>query len=56
MTIEQLGRLVERMRKAQRAYFNTRTQAALAESKALEREVDLAIKTVLSPPQQESLL
>lgn len=44
------------MRAAQKAYFRTRGADALADSKAVEREVDDAIKAILSPPQQESLL
>ena len=37
-------RLVERMRNKQKEYFRTKGQAALNESKQLEREVDAEIK------------
>lgn len=37
-------RLVERMRNKQKEYFRTKSQAALNESKQLEREVDAEIK------------
>lgn len=54
--LRDLAKLIQRMRAAQKAYFRTRGADALADSKAVEREVDDAIKAILSPPQQESLL
>ena len=40
MTDTEFRTLVARMREAQRSYFRTRSQAALAESKRLEALVD----------------
>jgi hypothetical protein len=49
VTVEELARLVKRMREAQARYFRTRDTAALAESKDLERRIDEAVRGVLSP-------
>lgn len=47
---------VQAMRQAQREYFKTRSQSALRQSKALEREIDAEIERVNaligSPPPQ----
>lgn len=40
MTTGEFAELVEKMRKAQKEYFRTRTQEALAISKNYESEVD----------------
>lgn len=50
MTIHEFARMVSAMRAAQKAYFRTRTQSDLEESKRQERAVDLAVHGVLSPP------
>lgn len=41
------AKLVDQMRQAQRTYFRTSSHSALAESKKLEGQVDLANKLVL---------
>ncbi len=46
MNAEQFFRLTERMRAKQKEYFSTRSQAALRESKQLERQVDEEIQRV----------
>lgn len=46
MNAEQFFRLTERMRVKQKEYFSTRSQAALRESKQLERQVDEEIQRV----------
>lgn len=43
MTVGEFVDLVEKMRKAQKTYFSTRSQKALEESKALEKQVDTLI-------------
>lgn len=47
---------VQAMRQAQKQYFKTRSQSALRQSKALEREIDAEIERVnallVSPPPQ----
>lgn len=43
MTVGEFVNLVEKMRKAQKAYFSTRRQKALEESKTLEKQVDALI-------------
>lgn len=50
MTIQELARMVQAMREAQRHYFRTRTQGCLEESKRREKAVDLAVHGVLSQP------
>jgi hypothetical protein len=44
MSYDEFIDLVESMRKAQKDYFRTRLPSALENSKALEREVDRAVK------------
>ncbi len=51
MTTEDLARLVQRMRAAQKKYFRTRGQDDLEESKRLEKAVDVACDAVLRQPQ-----
>lgn len=43
MTVGEFVNLVEKMRKAQKTYFSTRSQKALEESKTLEKQVDVLI-------------
>lgn len=43
MTVGEFADLVEKMRKAQKTYFSTRSQKALEESKLLEKQVDALI-------------
>lgn len=43
MTVGEFADLVEKMRKAQKTYFSTRSQKALEESKTLEKQVDALI-------------
>lgn len=43
MTVGEFADLVEKMRKAQKSYFSTRSQKALEESKLLEKQVDALI-------------
>jgi hypothetical protein len=50
MTRNELARLVLNMRKAQKAYFKSRSSVVLEESKRLERQVDLAVEECLSHP------
>ena len=50
MTERDLARLVLRMRIAQRAYFRSRKQIDLEDSKRLEREVDQAVTDTLRQP------
>ncbi|MEO1082426.1 MAG: hypothetical protein AAFY29_22920 [Pseudomonadota bacterium] len=45
MNLEDFMSLVQRMRDAQTEYFRTRDRNVLQRSKALEREVDEAIRT-----------
>ena len=59
MTAREFFYLVKSMRKAQKAYFTTRTNNALNKSKQLEHEVDAEIKRVEdvlnNRPTQQSL-
>ncbi len=48
MTLIELARQVAAMRAAQRKYFRDRGQGDLNESKRLERELDQAVKEILS--------
>jgi hypothetical protein len=48
MTVTELARLVKEMRRCQRAYFRDRTQDDLDRSKAIEADVDRAVRDVLS--------
>ena len=50
MNTAELARLARDMRAAQRAYFRSRTPAALELSKALERQLDAAVARVLEGP------
>lgn len=43
MTEKEIIRLAEKMRRAQKDYFATRSRSVLNESKALERQLDEAI-------------
>lgn len=43
MTVGEFADLVEKMRKAQKTYFSTRSQKALEESKLFEKQVDALI-------------
>jgi hypothetical protein len=49
MTLRDLAGLVAHMREAQRLYFRHRRPGDLEVSRALERDVDLAVQEVLSP-------
>lgn len=49
MTVEELARLVQSMRDAQRQYFRKRQSDALAESIRLEQELDAAVRAILQP-------
>lgn len=62
MTITEIAELVKTMREAQKAYFKTDYQSAykekqewLKKSKALEKQVDEAVKELLDPSQQKGL-
>lgn len=46
MTPHKFFRHVERMRRAQKEYFQTRSSTALRDSKRLERELDAEIERV----------
>lgn len=48
MTLHEFATLVGEMRDAQRDYFKGRTKEALIRSKEREKEVDCAVKHVLS--------
>lgn len=48
MNAKQFFDKVAVMRKAQKDYFHTRSQASLRQSKALEREIDAEIERVRS--------
>ena len=54
-TVEELARLVNEMRTAQKEYFRTRSGSALENSKRLERKVDEAVGEVLRPERQGSM-
>lgn len=45
--------LVQKMRAAQKRYFKEKTQAALVESRILERKVDLALEKRKTDDRQE---
>lgn len=55
MTVLELARLVNEMRNAQRSYFQARSKAALAAARALEGQVDDAVRRVLTRPFQPGL-
>lgn len=50
MNVEQLARLGQEMRKAQKRYFATRGREALRESIALENRFDEACRAALDGP------
>lgn len=52
MTLEDLARLVNEMRQAQKTYFRTKSASALDEAKRLEKQVDDACREVLNRQQQ----
>lgn len=45
-----LARLVQAMRNAQREYFRTRSNTAIAEARRLEKQVDDAVRDQLEQP------
>ena len=47
MTARELAELVQQMRDEQRAYFKTRATDHLEESKRLEKQVDVAVRSIL---------
>lgn len=49
MTIEELARLVEEVRRLQKLYFSTRSESVLKASIVKERELDTAIENILNP-------
>ena len=57
MTVGDFINIVKEMRKAQKEYFRTRSQASLTKSKELEKTVDklLAERENRNKPQQGSL-
>ena len=57
MTVGEFINIVKEMRKAQKEYFKTRSQASLTKSKELEKTVDklLAERENRNKPQQGSL-
>jgi hypothetical protein len=50
MNEREFARLVLRMRTAQKSYFRNRKQIDLEDSKQLEREVDAAVREILTQP------
>jgi hypothetical protein len=50
VTVTELANLVAEMRRAQKEYFRTRSSGALDKSKALEKQVDAAVKECLEEP------
>lgn len=56
MMLETLAKMVRDMRYAQREYFKTRTLEALDNARQLERQVDKALRVVLSPVRANSPL
>jgi hypothetical protein len=53
MSMETFVALVEQMRAAQRSYFKHRTSEWLTKSRALEKQVDAAVKAIQQPPQPD---
>jgi len=51
---ERILRLIESMRKAQKAYFKGRRPADLSRSKHLEREVDNEIRDYFNPRNKQT--
>lgn len=52
MSLEELARIVTKLRISQQVYFHTRSQAALKICKEQEREVDALCKKILSAQPQ----
>jgi hypothetical protein len=50
MTMVELARLVAEVREAQKAYFRTRSAAALESSKAMEKRLDRVVMEILVAP------
>jgi hypothetical protein len=50
MTAIELANLVADMRRAQKAYFRTKSTGALEESKRLEKRLDQAVEELLRQP------
>ena len=48
MTVEELAELCSEVRHAQKEYFRTRSQTALAKSKMLEAKLDQCVDRVMS--------
>ena len=55
MTLEDLAKLVKRMRDFQRSYFSYRDPQDLRSSKEHEKLVDQALKNILDPPKQPEM-
>ncbi len=53
MTVEDLARLVNEMRSAQREYLRTRSNLAFKKAEGLEARVDKAVREVLTNKQRE---
>ena len=53
---ERILRLVESMRKTQKAYFKDRRPSVLSEAKRLEREVDNEIRDHFKPGNKQATL
>lgn len=50
MTIQELAKMVQAMREAQRRYFRAGGQRDIEEAKRREKAVDMAVHGVLSQP------
>jgi hypothetical protein len=50
MNVKEIAELGAAMREAQKEYFRTRSEAALAKSKELEKRFDLAVREILTQP------
>ena len=55
MELKEFVELVKKMREMQKEYFRTRSLNVLNQSKALERQVDNAIKTITGTDNQLKL-
>ena len=55
MELKEFVELVKKMREMQKEYFRTRSMNVLNQSKALERQVDNAIKTITETDNQLKL-
>lgn len=49
MTLEELARLVEEVRRLQKLYFTTRSESVLKASIVKERELDNVVENILNP-------